>query len=191
MFESIFLRIFAIPLRFLAQTGRNMIQWASGIAGRCAVRPKQRNSAPPNGEGTEKMSEQNRRLRAAGIAALAWAGLAAVWCVLVHGGAAELPQGGPGTRRSLLVLPLAEELVFRGALLRLLRPLGEHPANLCQAVLFAALHGTLTEKCYALGMGLIFGWAAEQTDSPAPGVVLHILNNGLVLARALAERGMG
>ena len=91
----------------------------------------------------------------------------------------------------LLVLPLAEELVFRGALLRLLRPLGEHPANLCQAVLFAALHGTLTEKCYALGMGLIFGWAAEQTDSPAPGVVLHILNNGLVLARALAERGMG
>ena len=130
------------------------------------------------------MSEQNRRLRAAGIAALAWAGLAAVWCVLVPGGAAELPQGVPGTLRSLLVLPLAEEL-------RLLRPLGEHPANLCQAVLFAALHGTLTEKCYALGMGLIFGWAAEQTDSPAPGVVLHILNNGLVLARALAERGMG
>ena len=103
----------------------------------------------------------------------------------------EPPQGVPGTLRSLLVLPLAEELVFRGALLRLLRPLGEHPANLCQAVLFAALHGTLTEKCYALGMGLIFGWAAEQTDSPAPGVVLHILNNGLVLARALAERGMG
>jgi len=191
LFESIFLRIFAIPLRFLAQTGRNMIQWASGIAGQCAVRPKQRNSAAPNGEGTEKMSEQNRRLRAAGIAALAWAGLAAVWCVLVPGGAAELPQGVPGTLRSLLVLPLAEELVFRGALLRLLRPLGEHPANLCQAVLFAALHGTLTEKCYALGMGLIFGWAAEQTDSPAPGVVLHILNNGLVLARALAERGMG
>ena len=168
-----------------------MIQWASGIAGRCAVRPKRWDSAAPNGEGTEKMSEQNRRLRAAGIAALAWAGLAAVWCVLVPGGAAELPQGVPGTLRSLLVLPLAEELVFRGALLRLLRPLGEHPANLCQAVLFAALHGTLTEKYYALGMGLIFGWAAEQTESPAPGVVLHILNNGLVLARALAERGMG
>ena len=97
-----------------------MIQWASGIAGRCAVRPKQRDSAAPNGEGTEKMSERNRRLRAAGIAALAWAGLAAVWCVLVPGGAAELPQGVPGTLRSLLVLPLAEELVFRGALLRLL-----------------------------------------------------------------------
>ena len=123
------------------------------------------------------MSEQNRRLRAAGIAALAWAGLAAVWCVLVPGGAAELPQGVPGTLRSLLVLPLAEELVFRGALLRLLR---------------AEKRGVRRRFAkYALGMGLIFGWAAEQTDSPAPGVVLHILNNGLVLARALAERGMG
>ena len=163
-----------------------MIQWASGIAGRCAVRSKQRNSAPQTERGRRRCQSGT-----AASAARAWAGLAAVWCVLVPGGAAELPQGVPGTLRSLLVLPLAEELVFRGALLRLLRPLGEHPANLCQAVLFAVLHGTLTEKCYALGMGLIFGWAAEQTDSPAPGVVLHILNNGLVLARALAERGMG
>ena len=41
-------------------------------------------------------------------------------CHMFH--IAELPQGVPGTLRSLLVLPLAEELVFRGALLRLLRP---------------------------------------------------------------------
>lgn len=168
-----------------------MIQWASGIAGRCAVRSEAAEQRTPKrrGDGEDVRTEPppaGGRHRA-----LAWAGLAAVWCVLVPGGAAELPQGVPGTLRSLLVLPLAEELVFRGALLHLLRPLGEHPANLCQALLFAALHGTLTEKCYALGMGLIFGWAAEQTDSPAPGVVLHILNNGLVLARALAERGMG
>ena len=100
------------------------------------------------------------------------------------------PAGLAGGVRSLLVLPLAEELIFRGALLRILRPLGRNPAILGQAVLFAALHGTLTEKCYALGMGLIFGWAAEETGSPAPGVVLHILNNGLVLARALAEGRM-
>ena len=58
------------------------------------------------------MSERNRRLRAAGIAALAWAGLGAVWCVLVPGGAAELPQGVPGTLRSLLVLPLAVPLLI-------------------------------------------------------------------------------
>ncbi len=113
------------------------------------------------------MSEQNRRLRAAGIAALAWAGLAAVWCVLVPGGAAELPQGVPGTLRSLLVLPLAEELVFRGALLRLLRPLGEHPANLCQAVLFAALHGTLPKSATR------WAWGSFSDGPQSRPTVLH------------------
>ena len=154
----------------------------------CALCARSSGTARPQTERGRRRC-QNRTAACGRQASRHWP--EAVWCVLVPGGAAELLQGVPGTLRSLLVLPLAEELVFRGALLRLLRPLGEHPANLCQAVLFAALHGTLTEKCYALGMGLIFGWAAEQTDSPAPGVVLHILNNGLVLARALVERGMG
>ena len=127
------------------------------------------------------------RWRAAGQAALAWAVLAAVYALLVPGGA-EMPQS---ILRTLLVLPVAEEVIFRGAALRLLHPLGAPAAIVGQAVLFAALHGTLPQKCYALGMGLIFGWAAEHTGSLAPGVVLHILNNGLVLARVLAERGMG
>lgn len=155
---------------------------------RCAPEAAGQRGPKRRGDGEDVRAEPppaGGRHRGTGLA-----GLAAVWCVLVPGGAAELPQGVPGTLRSLLVLPLAEELVFRGAAAPAAAA-GEHPANLCQAVLFAVLHGTLTEKCYALGMGLIFGWAAEQTDSPAPGVVLHILNNGLVLARALAERGMG
>ena len=60
-----------------------------------------------------------------------------------------------------------------------------------QAVLFAALHGSLRAKCYALGMGLIFGWAAEQTGGLGTGLVLHLLNNGIIAAATLAERGMG
>ena len=87
------------------------------------------------------------------------------------------------------MLPVAEELVFRGAALRLLRPLGRNAAILGQAVLFAALHGGLQAKAYALGMGLLFGWAADRSGSLLPGILLHILNNGAVLARCLAERG--
>ena len=87
------------------------------------------------------------------------------------------------------LLPVAEELVFRGAALRLLRPLGRNAAILGQAVLFAALHGSLQAKAYALGMGLLFGWAADRSGSLLPGILLHILNNGAVLARCLAERG--
>ena len=99
------------------------------------------------------------------------------------------PAGAAGLLRSCLVLPVAEELVFRGAALRLLRPLGRNAAILGQAVLFAALHGSLQAKAYALGMGLLFGWAADRSGSLLPGILLHILNNGAVLARCLAERG--
>ena len=137
----------------------------------------------------QKPENRAARFRAAGLAALGWAALAAVYTLLVPGGAGEAPQTLSGILRTLLVLPVVEEVLFRGAALRLLRPLGRGWAILGQAVLFAAVHGTLVQKCYALGMGLIFGWAAEETDSLAPGVVLHILNNGLVLA--LAERGLG
>ena len=77
-----------------------------------------------------------------------------------------------------------------GAALRLLQPLGKNAAIAGQAVLFAAMHGSWTAKAYALGMGLIFGWAADRAGSLLPGLVLHILNNGIVLADCLAERGI-
>ena len=123
-----------------------------------------------------------------GLAALLWAALAAGFELLFPSSAAA-PAGAAGLLRSCLVLPVAEELVFRGAALRLLRPLGRNAAILGQAVLFAALHGSLRAKAYALGMGLLFGWVADRSRSLLPGILLHILNNGAVLARCLAERG--
>ena len=112
---------------------------------------------------------------------------------LLAAGCELLPLGAAGQAFVLhcIAAPAAEEWAFRGIIQHALQPLGSRAAVLVQAVLFAVQHGGAAGILYALGMGLIFGWAAEQTDSPAPGVVLHILNNGLVLARALAERGMG
>lgn len=123
-----------------------------------------------------------------GVAALLWAALAVV-SGLLFPEPAELPAGAAEVLRSCLVLPVVEEVVFRGAVLRCLQPVGRNTAILGQAVLFAALHGGGTEKLYALGMGLIFGWAADRAGSLLPGLLLHLLNNGIVLARGLAERG--
>ena len=106
-----------------------------------------------------------------GLAALLWAALAA-GSELLFPSSAAAPAGAAG----LIAL-------------RLLRPLGRNAAILGQAVLFAALHGSLQAKAYALGMGLLFGWAADRSGSLLPGILLHILNNGAVLARCLAERG--
>ena len=59
------------------------------------------------------------------------------------------------------------------------------------AVLFAAAHGSAEAKIYAFAMGLVFGWAVEHTGRIWPGMGLHCLNNCIVLAGCLAERGLG
>ena len=78
--------------------------------------------------------------------------------------------------------PLVEELVFRGAVQRCLRPLGRQQAVLLQAVLFAAQHGSPAGVLYALVCGLALGALADRTGHLWPGMLLHSLNNLLVFA---------
>ena len=160
------------------------------------------------------MSEQNHRLRAAGIAALAWAGLAAVWCVLVPGGAAELPQGVPGTLRSLLVLPLAEELVFRGIIAQTLLErygtarAGVWKACLVSGVLFGAAHlsnllgsapfGVLMQCVFAASLGVMLAAIYFRTGNLWVTVFLHsamdiaaMLIGGLYGTTSVAESVSG
>ena len=75
-----------------------------------------------------------------------------------------------------VLAPAAEELVFRGAVQRLARPLGRKTAVLLQAVLFALQHGSPAAAAWALG------WLADRTGRVWPGMLLHTLNNLLVLA---------
>ena len=160
------------------------------------------------------MSEQNRRLRAAGIAALAWAGLAAVWCVLVPGGAAELPQGVSGTLRSLLVLPLAEELVFRGIIAQTLLErygtarAGVWKACLVSGALFGAAHlsnllgsapfGVLMQCVFAASLGVMLAAIYFRTGNLWVTVFLHsamdiaaMLIGGLYGTTSVAESVSG
>jgi len=132
--------------------------------------------------------------KAAGQAALLWAAAAAIAVQLLPGGQLDLPAD-PAARvwvllRICVVLPVLEELLFRGGVQWLLRALGGPGIALAgQAVLFALAHGTGAQKLYALAMGLIFGWSAERTGRVWPGMVLHSINNWIVLAGCLAGRG--
>lgn len=125
---------------------------------------------------------EREKWKASGMAMLLWAALALMFTLFSPDGTgtAEMHTLRDGLRVCVL-LPAAEELVFRGGMQTCLRPLGWRMAICLQAVLFAALHGSLTAKCYALGMGLIFGWAAEKTGNLWTGLFLHLLNNGLVV----------
>lgn len=80
-----------------------------------------------------------------------------------------------------IMAPLAEEIVFRGAVLRrLLGVCGERwhwVAIAISAVLFGAVHGNLPQFVHAALLGLLLGWMYYRTGSILPGVMLHWVNN--------------
>ena len=78
--------------------------------------------------------------------------------------------------------PIVEELVFRGIIQQLARPLGERQAVALQAVLFAVQHRGPAGMAYALVCGLVLGTIRSRTGSVWPGMLLHTLNNLLVFA---------
>ena len=117
--------------------------------------------------------------------------LAAFCCALAYLLAGKLlallPAPAWGSRtlafvHHCIIAPLAEELVFRGAVQRLARPLGKWQAVALQAVLFAVQHGSLAAMLYALVCGLALGALAQRTGRVWPGMLLHTLNNLLVFA---------
>ena len=81
-----------------------------------------------------------------------------------------------------IAAPVVEELVFRGAIQQLARPLGERQAVALQAVLFAVQHRGPAGMAYALVCGLVLGTIRSRTGSVWPGMLLHTLNNLLVFA---------
>lgn len=80
-----------------------------------------------------------------------------------------------------LLAPVAEEVVFRGALLRSLLQATEGRnhwwAIAISAMWFGIVHGNMAQGCNAFVMGLLLGWLYSRTRSITPGIVLHWMNN--------------
>lgn len=99
-----------------------------------------------------------------------------------------------------VVVPLAEEIVFRGAILRTLLGyfnkvkeeqelvVSSHKAKgkdgvwlsiVISAILFGLVHGNIAQFVHATLLGILLGWIYYHTKSIVPGIVLHFLNNGI------------
>lgn len=86
---------------------------------------------------------------------------------------------------SALFAPVSEEILFRGFVLRKLRPYGKGLAILGSAVLFGFFHGNILQAPYAVAVGIILGWlTCEYSINWA--IALHIFNN-LVLAEGMGR----
>ena len=84
-----------------------------------------------------------------------------------------------------LLAPFFEEILFRGLVLRTLRPFGKRFAIFGSALLFGLFHGNLLQTPYAFLMGLVLGYVTMEY-SILWAMALHLFNN-LVLADLLTR----
>lgn len=77
--------------------------------------------------------------------------------------------------------PVVEEIVFRGAILRILLGLFNRSwhwvAIIFSALIFGAIHLNLAQGLHAFVIGLLLGWMYYRTSSVVPGILLHWINN--------------
>lgn len=82
----------------------------------------------------------------------------------------------------VVIAPVTEEFLFRGAILQgFLRRYSARKAILVSAVFFGALHMNPWQFGPAVVLGIIYGWWCLRTNSLAPALVGHALNNAVGL----------
>ena len=79
-----------------------------------------------------------------------------------------------------LLAPLAEEFVFRGAILRsLLTQMKPWTAIAVSALLFSLVHINPAQLPFAFLAGILLGWMYWRTGSILPGIAFHWANNSI------------
>jgi uncharacterized protein len=80
----------------------------------------------------------------------------------------------------IMVAPVAEELLFRGFLFRVLRVrMSFWPAAVIDGVLFGLVHGSFVILPVLAFLGIALCWVYERTGSLFPCIAIHVLNNTL------------
>jgi membrane protease YdiL (CAAX protease family) len=97
-------------------------------------------------------------------------------------------QGQPGPAwviaivRGCLIVPIFEEVFFRGVLLSWLRKhLNVHGAIFVMAALFAFMHGSLVVAPYVFIFAVVAGYVRVRTGSTFNTILMHSLNNVMLL----------
>lgn len=102
---------------------------------------------------------------------------------------ADFQAAATGGVLSLLVLlitgafltPLGEEVVFRGVIANALNRYGMWPGVVGSAAIFAVIHGPSVILLDAFMVGILVGILFRKTGSVWPGLVTHVVYNGIWL----------
>lgn len=77
----------------------------------------------------------------------------------------------------IIIGPIAEEVLYRGIILTLLKPYGKFMAVFFSALIFGLMHGNIAQAASAFASALVFGLIAVQCNSIVPTIIIHIINN--------------
>lgn len=93
----------------------------------------------------------------------------------------------------MAVIPaVCEELMFRGVILHGLRSrFSEWSSILLSALMFALMHGNLQQLVYPFILGTIMGWVVVRTGSLVSSMLVHFINNFLVVTISFLESTLG
>lgn len=80
----------------------------------------------------------------------------------------------------VILAPIVEELLFRGAIQGHLMKIWKNPkwAILASSVIFGLVHGNPVQIPFAIVTGLALGWVYYRTGNLLPGILMHFINNG-------------
>lgn len=81
---------------------------------------------------------------------------------------------------SVIAAPIAEEMFFRGVVLKQTSRVSARFGIIFSAVMFGLMHGNPYQFVMATMIGLFFGYITVKTDSLIPSIVCHIAINGLM-----------
>lgn len=94
------------------------------------------------------------------------------------------PYFSGGTGSTILFLmtlilfgPLFEEMVFRGAVFKVLKRFGIGFAMVVSSLLFALMHGTVSQIIVTFFIGMILSYLVYRSNSIIPSILVHSANN--------------
>lgn len=80
---------------------------------------------------------------------------------------------------TVIIAPIFEEFIFRGAVMNLLKPYGGGMAIFVSAFCFGIYHGNFIQFFYAFVLGIVLGYIEYATDSIFCTTFLHAMYNGI------------
>ncbi|MCE2617450.1 MAG: lysostaphin resistance A-like protein [Phocaeicola sp.] len=86
-----------------------------------------------------------------------------------------------GLLSMVIIAPIVEEMLFRGAIEGFFLKNGVKPIKAIgiSALIFGLIHVNPAQVLFACFLGLVFGWLYYRTGSIIPGMAGHVLNNSI------------